>query len=445
MLVRQAFAATLILSFMLTGGCAHKSGGLGLFGGNSGKTKTSMNPFKAGGVDYAQLGEDLRDGSGTAPESGALASAQSAAHTAQDSIGNALKKAGSSVTEALSVKPKVIPADDPISLSSKPQEISSDVYYQAGRLAEHNGKMSLAAKEYGRAIEVNPDDVRALISLARLHDRQEQFDQAVKLYQRAASVAPENAMVHNDLGLCFARQHKDTESIKQLQRAVEIEPQRKLYRNNLATVLVDLGRMDQAWQHLAAVHSTAIANYNMGYLLNRTGRKQEARERFAMAWQADPSLNQAKSMLDELDGAKARTENVARRTPATRHRVIARPVSSSQPAVTAAGPVQPVSSPPSLRRTPPPSAGSEASLPKGEPPVKLELPVPLTKQIPQEPVVKPATEPLPQPTNLKFPIRTVAAYGTPSQNSVCDLELPTPDELAEPTSILDDGELLSDE
>ena len=52
-----------------------------------------------------------------------------------------------------------------------------------------------------------------------------------------------------------------------LRQAVKLEPKRKLYRNNLATVLVDMGRTDEAWDELSSVHTPAVAHYNLGYLL----------------------------------------------------------------------------------------------------------------------------------------------------------------------------------
>ena len=37
-----------------------------------------------------------------------------------------------------------------------------------------------------------------------------------------------------------------------------------MYRNNLATVLVETGRMDEAWSQFAALNTPAVAHYNLG-------------------------------------------------------------------------------------------------------------------------------------------------------------------------------------
>ena len=57
-----------------------------------------------------------------------------------------------------------------------------------------------------------------------------------------------------------------------LDEAVRIQPAVVLYRNNIAMVLVDLGQIEAAYSHLAAVHPEAVAHYNLGYLLLKKGK-----------------------------------------------------------------------------------------------------------------------------------------------------------------------------
>ena len=53
--------------------------------------------------------------------------------------------------------------------------------------------------------------------------------------------------------------------------ATELDRKNTLYRNNLATVLVDQGKLHEAFAHLRAVHTAGAAYYNMGYLLYKKG------------------------------------------------------------------------------------------------------------------------------------------------------------------------------
>ena len=209
-------------------------------------------------------------------ENGGQASVDVTPKSTTQKISGAIKKATATVASALTIKPKVHKAPDPLALDNMPKKIGVDLCYQAGRLAESNGNPAAAIKQYERGLEDQPKHLPTLISLARLYDRQDEFDKAEKLYRRALEAEPQNAMAHNDLGLCLARHNQAEPALAELRQAVKLEPNRKLYRNNLATVLVDLGRIDEAWSELSTAHPAAVAHYNLGYLLYHAGNKPRA-------------------------------------------------------------------------------------------------------------------------------------------------------------------------
>ena len=191
---------------------------------------------------------------------------------------------------------------DPTSLASG-TNAGPELYLAMGRLNEQSGKLAEAERHYQKALEMAPEGLDALVAFARFRDRQGRLNDAMQLYQRAAKAHPSVSSVHNDLGLCHARNRDYRQAIPALKRAVELEPNRKLYRNNLATVLVELGDNEGAIQQLMAVHSEAVACYNLGYLLQKKGQRDRAMKLFAKAWEKDPSLMQAKEWLDRLQNA----------------------------------------------------------------------------------------------------------------------------------------------
>ena len=241
-------------------------------------------------------------------ENGGNAAFDAEPKSTTEKIGGAIKKASATVTGALTMKPKVVKAPDPLALDNMPKDLGIDLYYQAGRVAESNGNPAAAIKQYERGLEEQPNHLPTLISLARLYDRQDEFDKAEKLYRRALEAEPDNAMAHNDLGLCLARHDRADEAIASLRQAIKLEPNRKLYRNNLATVLVDMGQVDAAYTELTAVHPAAVAHYNLGYLLYHAGNKSRAQQEFTLARQADSSLVAAQQMLDQMDAETKRVD-----------------------------------------------------------------------------------------------------------------------------------------
>ena len=236
----------------------------------------------------------------------------------QNAITKAWKSTSNSVASALTIKPKTDPADDPTSLNN-PATVSASTHLATGRLLESRQDFVRAQKEYEKAIELEPKNLMALVSLARLHDRQGSPDQAIATYQKALQAHPKSALVHNDLGLCYARKRDLPSAVSMLHKAVEIEPGKANYRNNLATVLVESGRTEEALKHLLAVHAPAEAHYNLAFLLNHRGQADMARRHLAQAVSLDPAFAPAQQMLAQLQGnaAAAIQPQVAAREQAT--------------------------------------------------------------------------------------------------------------------------------
>ena len=400
-------------------GCASKSGSNGLRSSSGSALSKSSTTAPFNDPRYQNLVEKIEADGGTT-------SYDQEPDSTAGKIGSAVKKATSSVTSALTLKPKVIKAHDPVSLSSMPEHINVAVIYQAGRLAESKGDRAAAIKQYTRAVEEAPEHLPSLISLARLHDRDENFSEAQRLYRKAIKAEPGNAMAYNDLGLCLARNDRDEESIAALGQAISLEPSSKLYRNNLATVLVDMGRVDAAWNELAGAHSPAVAHYNLGYLLFENGDKQQAQRQFQLAVQKDPALTAAQDMLARFDGPRPEQSAAAEKV---RFRVddLMTQVAPSAPAgALRARPVAMVVSPRELRRIPPTDSPEDNGPPK-PPTIRLHQPVPTGPQLQPAPLGTPVVPIQPQ-SGIQFPGRTMS--GTMVQDSE-DADLPTPELLNE--------------
>jgi Tfp pilus assembly protein PilF len=213
------------------------------------------------------------------------------------SLGSSVKDGWDKFTGAiLPAKKPAEPPEDAISLKTR-AKAGPEVYTAVARLYEQSGKTAEAEKQYQLALKDEPDDLSALLGYAHLQEGLGKSEEAVKLYQQAAKAHPTDAAVFNNLGLCYAHRGMPDEAITALNRAVQLQPKNVLYRNNLATILVEKGQVEQAFSQLRVVHGDAVAYYNLGYLLNRKGKKAEAIHHFTMALKRDPSLSQARMWL----------------------------------------------------------------------------------------------------------------------------------------------------
>jgi hypothetical protein len=122
----------------------------------------------------------------------------------------------------------------------------------------------------------------------------------VKLYQRAAQAHPKDPAVFNNMAVHYARRGMRREAIAALDRAIQLRPGEPRYRNNLAMLLVEVGRPQEAFFQLRAVHDEAVAHYNLGFLLSKKGQFQAAAEEFTVALRFNPALTPARQWLDRL-------------------------------------------------------------------------------------------------------------------------------------------------
>ncbi len=211
-----------------------------------------------------------------------------------------------------------------------------------------------------------------------------------------------------------------------MRQAVKLEPKRKLYRNNLATVLVDMGRTDEAWAELSSAHPSPVAHYNLGYLLYQKGDKGEASRQFTLAYEADKSLTMAHDMLAQLDGE---TRPQAVPSEKVRYRVddmLAAAPRVPQSGSTRATPVALVLSPSELRRIPPTETNGQK--PSVRPPtVRLHEPVPIGTDGQVEPSSAPGTV-TPRSSGMHVPVPTNSGSIVHGDD---ESDLPTPQLLQE--------------
>ncbi|MCA9230345.1 MAG: tetratricopeptide repeat protein [Planctomycetales bacterium] len=195
---------------------------------------------------------------------------------------------------------------DPISLGFASGPPNAALYLSMAQLSDQGGNTDHARSMYQRALSLEPSNLKALMGLARLEDREGRLNEALKVYQQALAAHPQNVQVLNDLALCHARAGQLPLSLQLLGHATTLQPQKALYRNNIAKVLIELNRVDEAAAHQAAVHPPAIAQYNMGVLLNDRGRKEEAIRFLTAATHIDPQLAEAKALLAQLSKGHTR-------------------------------------------------------------------------------------------------------------------------------------------
>lgn len=213
-----------------------------------------------------------------------------------DRFSASVKKGAGAVTAFVTPKPSPKHTAE----STEAAKPDAELYVTMARLQERAGHWDKAASEYDKALKLDSKYLPALVGYAHLKDGHADFDGATKLYQKAIKLHPKEAGLYNDLGMSYQRRGMLKESAQSLSKAIELRPDRKLYRNNLATVLVDLGKPQEALNQLVAANGQAVGHYNLGFLLGRAGQPQMALAEFQQALVHDPGMVEAQDWIAHL-------------------------------------------------------------------------------------------------------------------------------------------------
>src|SRR5260370_39077133 len=95
--------------------------------------------------------------------------------------------------------------------------------------AEQEHFRDLARKAYQQALHLDPENLPALTSLARLYVRMGDHEHAITTYRRAVMSHPKEAGVWHELGICYAQNKQWEPAVDSLKEAVELGPEQRLY------------------------------------------------------------------------------------------------------------------------------------------------------------------------------------------------------------------------
>lgn len=176
-------------------------------------------------------------------------------------------------------------------------------------LAAHE-KDQHAIVQLKKARQLDPDLKGIAHPLAVLYDRQGNFGLAEFEYQRAMSEGRPYADLLNDFGYFRYSQGRSEEARRLLNQARRLDPQHSQATINLAMVSAAEGKYQDAFELFRRTVGTAAAHQNVGMLMLRAGREDEALAHLDRATDLDPSLETAHTVLAAHDAAPATAKTI---------------------------------------------------------------------------------------------------------------------------------------
>lgn len=170
--------------------------------------------------------------------------------------------------------------------------------------AEQEQVRERARKAYQEALKLDPNNVPALRSLARLYASSGDYARAKETSEAALAQAPNDAALWFDLGMTYARTKDWAAAIAHMAHAIELDPENRSYHRYLGYTYARAGRNDDSLAEFTRYEGEAKAHYCLAQMLEHLGQFDACKMHLQVALAKDPGLTPATDMLVRLSGAK---------------------------------------------------------------------------------------------------------------------------------------------
>lgn len=164
--------------------------------------------------------------------------------------------------------------------------------YQLARLYVHDADLKKAQHALEQTLQLQPDNLPALVMQIDVLDKQGQGDAARQLLARQLQAQPASAYLQHALGMWLLQHGQSEYAVLGLAKAVELEPDNRQYRYDLATTLHAEQEVEAAQKQLQEIVQRYPADRNARVLLinywKETGQLQHVQVLLAQLEQLNP-------------------------------------------------------------------------------------------------------------------------------------------------------------
>jgi tetratricopeptide (TPR) repeat protein len=160
-----------------------------------------------------------------------------------------------------------------------------------------------AKARYQQALNVDPNELGAVLGLARVAGAENDFAAAQRHYEQLLAAQPANAALAFEVGLMFARARQWEPALAYLKRASELDPANTTIATTLGWTLARAERLEEAWHTFRPLVGEAQAYFRLAQMAQHLGRKDLTKAYLNFALERDASLEEARVMLANLEQA----------------------------------------------------------------------------------------------------------------------------------------------
>ena len=138
-----------------------------------------------------------------------------------------------------------------------------------GGVLSMQGRLAEAAREYEAALGLKPTDASAHSNLGIVYARLGRLDEAIAQYHEALGLAPENEKYWFNLGNALRQEGRNGEAMGAFGKAIDEDARWTTPRYEMGTILLEMGRVEEAGRQGEAIVGLAPEGLSGHYLLAR--------------------------------------------------------------------------------------------------------------------------------------------------------------------------------
>ncbi len=163
--------------------------------------------------------------------------------------------------------------------------------YWMGRVYEAEAEFEIARQYFRQANQITPYDVRPLVRLAQLAERENKPGDALRLLSEASTVNDGNAVMANEIGEAYLRLGETNRAVTAFRDALEMDGSQPRARVNLTEYYLNSDQPQRALEQLQTMRDSGVESPRIRYLnaraLQAQGENGRAVEELLVLLEAD--------------------------------------------------------------------------------------------------------------------------------------------------------------
>ena len=182
--------------------------------------------------------------------------------------------------------------------------VTAQTHFAAGQLSETQGNLKNAVDQYQQALKLDPNHLGSLYRLGVIYAEVKDFPSSIAIWQRYITATNNAPYAYGNLGYCYELAGMPKEAVATYQKGIALDYKNGPCRANYGLMLARQNKIQEAVRIWTPALTDAQIHYNLASIYQTNGRKAEAKAEYERALACDPTLEDARSKIAQLDTSR---------------------------------------------------------------------------------------------------------------------------------------------